>query len=328
MFPVPELADIAAAAERLRPVARRTPLIESPILNEALGFRLLIKAEVLQFTGSFKFRGAYNRIAQLSAAERQAGVVAFSSGNHAQGVAFAARLCGARATILMPADSPWIKQQNTRKYGAEVVLYDRLTEDREALGRTIASERSATLVPPFEDPAVIAGQGTIGLEIAAQCRELGVTPALVTVPVSGGGLLAGIATALAAELPATRVFAAEPEGFDDTGRSLRSGRRESNPPGGHSICDALLVPTPGETTFAINRRLAAGGVAVSDAEVEAAMVEAFRHAKLVVEPGGAAALAALLAGKLETAGQAAVAVASGGNVDAALFEAALKRHAR
>lgn len=328
MFPAPELADITAAADRLRQVARLTPLLESPILNDVLGFRLLVKAEVLQFTGSFKFRGAYNRIAQLTAAERNAAVVAFSSGNHAQGVALAARLCGARATILMPTDAPRIKQENTRKYGAEVVLYDRLSEDREALGRQLASERGATLVPPFEDPAVIAGQGTIGLEIAVACRDLGVAPSAVMVPVSGGGLLAGIATALKGEMPKTRVFAVEPEGFDDTARSLRSGRRESNPPGGRSICDALLVPTPGETTFAINSRLAAGGLVVSDTEVEAAMVQAFQYFKLVIEPGGAVALAALLAGKIETAGQAAVAVASGGNVDAALFSAVLARGAR
>ncbi len=328
MFRAPELADIIAAATRLREVARRTPLLESPILNDALGFRLLVKAEVLQFSGSFKFRGAYNRVAHLTPAEREAGVVAFSSGNHAQGVALAARLCGARATILMPSDAPRIKQENTRKYGAEVMLYDRLSEDREALGRRLASERGATLVPPFEDPAVIAGQGTIGLEIAAACRDIGVTPVAVTVPVSGGGLLAGIATALNAEMPETRVFAVEPEGFDDTVRSLRSGRRESNPPGRHSICDALLVPIPGETTFSINRRLAAGGLVVSDTEVESAMIQAFQNFKLVIEPGGAVALAALLAGKIDTAGQAAVAVASGGNVDAAFFSAILARGAR
>ncbi len=336
---LPGLEDIRAAARRLEPLAVRTPLLDVPGASARLGLRLLIKAEVLQRTGTFKFRGAYNRIAALSPEARKGGVVAFSSGNHAQGVAAAAALLGVPATIVMPADAPAIKLANTRNYGAEVVLYDRERDDREAIGRAIAGERGATLVPPFDDPWIIAGQGTVGLEIAEQCAELGLVPDAVLAPASGGGLIAGMAIALADACPTARLIACEPAGFDDIGRSLQAGKRESNAPGGRSICDALMAATPGLLPFALLTKLKAAAIAVTEAEVEQAMVMAFLELKLVVEPGGAAALAAVLAGKAGAglgAGSGAspdgrprvvVAVASGGNVDPALFALVLSRSA-
>jgi len=327
VFEPPDFAAVEAAARRIAPVAVRTPLLESPALNRQLGARLLLKAETLQRTGSFKFRGAYNRISQLGAEERRRGVVAFSSGNHAQGVAHAAELCGAPAVIVMPADAPAIKIANTRDYGAEVVLYDRYRDDREAIGRRIAAERGAMLVPPFDDPHVIAGQGTVGLEIIAQCSERGLTADAIVAPGGGGGLVAGISLAAKALSPATQVYVAEPSGFDDHGRSLASGRRESNAGGATSFCDALLSPMPGELTFAINRHNLAGAVSVSDGEVAAAMRAAFAALKLVIEPGGAAALAGVLGGKLAHGGKTIVAVASGGNVDPVLFSDILQQKA-
>ena len=322
---LPGLADIEAAARRLAGVAVRTPLLEAPSLNRQLGARLLVKAEVLQRTGSFKFRGAYNRISQLGPAELKRGVVAFSSGNHAQGVAHAAALCGCPAVIVMPANAPAIKIGNTRNYGAEVVLYDRDREDREAIGRRIAAERGAILVPPYDDLDIIAGQGTVGLELAAQCAEAGVVPDALLVPASGGGLLAGSSTAVKAKYSAIKIYVTEPAGFDDHGRSLISGQRERNAPGRYSFCDALLSQSPGELTFAINKRTLTGGLSVTDAEVEAAIVAAFLHFKLVVEPGGAVGLAAVLAGKLDCRGKVVAVVASGGNVDPALFAEILQR---
>src|SRR6185437_1278545 len=250
----PGIDDIRAAARRLERRAVLTPLLESPPLSARLGGRLLVKAETLQRTGSFKFRGAYNTLAQLDAAERKGGVVAYSSGNHAQGVASAAQLLGIPAVIVMPADAPAIKVANTRGYGAEVVLYDRYRESREEIGGRIAAERGATLVPPFDDFRVMAGQGTAGLEIAAQARAMGVRLDAVVIPCSGGGLAAGCAVALAAESPGTQVYAAEPAGFDDLRRSLAEGRRVANATGATSICDSLLVQMPGELTFPINRR--------------------------------------------------------------------------
>lgn len=296
-------------------VAVRTPLLRSDALDAALGCRLLVKAEPLQRTGSFKFRGAYNAIAQTPAAA----VVAFSSGNHAQGVALAARLLGKAATIVMPADAPVAKLDGTRALGAAVVTYDRWQEDREAIGRRIAAETAAELIRPYDDLRIMAGQGTVGLEIAAQAAELGLVPEIAVVCASGGGLMAGTATALAALVPDIALYVAEPAGFNDHARSLAAGQRLANAPGGSSICDALLSPQPGELTFPINRALVRGGVVADDREVGAAMRMAFRHLKLVVEPGGAAALAALLAGRLEVRGRTVVAVASGGNVDAALY---------
>ena len=319
----PTIDDIRAAARRLDGRAVLTPLLESPLLNARLGGRLLVKAETLQRTGSFKFRGAYNTLAQLDAAQRRGGVVAYSSGNHAQGVAAAAQLLGMPAVIIMPADAPAIKVANTRAYGAEVVLYDRYRESREEIGRRVAAERGAALVPPFDDVRVIAGQGTAGLEIAAQAKAVDARLDAVIVPCSGGGLVAGCAVALAAESPGTAVYAAEPAGFDDMRRSLAMGERVANEPGGRSICDALLVSMPGEVTFPINRRLLAGGVAISDEEVLDAMATAFTDLKLVVEPGGAAALAAVLSGKLAVKGRTLAVIASGGNVDPAIFARAL-----
>lgn len=313
------VADIDAAAEVLAPVAVRTPLLSSPALDAATGARVFLKPEVLQRTGSFKFRGAFNKLASIPADARRGGVVAFSSGNHAQGVAAAAQLLGVHATIVMPSDAPASKRERTAGYGAEVVLYDRDREDREAIARAIAERSGATLVRPFDDPMVIAGQGTVGREIAEDLAALGIAPDLVVAPASGGGLIAGTALAVKARFPQALAMSAEPEGFDDHARSLVAGRRESNPAGGRTICDALMMSIPGEVTFAINRVLLAGGVAASDAEVGHAVGFAFRELKLVVEPGGAVALAALLAGKLDVNGKTVAIVLSGGNVDADLF---------
>ena len=311
----PNFADVAAAAERLAGHAVATPLLSSPALDRRVGGRVLLKAETLQRTGSFKFRGAFNRISQIPEAERGAGVVTYSSGNHAQGVAAAAALLGVPATIVMPEDAPAIKLANTRGYGAEVVLYDRFTENREALAVALAAERGATLVRPYDDPGVIAGQGTCGLEIARQAAARGLEIDALLVCCGGGGLTAGCALALAELSPKTRIYTVEPAGFDDTRRSLAAGARVGNDPAARSFCDALLAPTPGELTFPINRRLVAGGFAVSDDEVRAAMGYGFRTLKLVLEPGGAVALAALLAGRLETHGKTVALTLSGGNVD-------------
>jgi len=319
----PTIDEIRAAAERLRGKAVLTPLLESPTLNRRLGGRLLVKAETLQRTGSFKFRGAYNALVQFDGRQRRAGVVTYSSGNHAQGVAAAAELLGIPATIVMPADAPAIKIANTKSYGAEVVLYDRYKENREEVGSRIARERGATIVAPYDDPRVIAGQGTAGLEIAAQAKALGADLDAVIVCCGGGGLTAGCATAIASESPDTEIYIAEPEGFDDTRRSLIAGERMSNDPNARSICDALLAPTPGVLTFAINRQLVTAGYAVSDAEVRRAMATAFLDLKLVIEPGGAAALTAVLSGKFAIEGKTVAVTASGGNVDRETFTAAL-----
>jgi len=320
---LPELADVRAAAARLAGHARRTPLLAGTPLDELAGGRVLLKLETLQHTGSFKFRGAYNRLAQLDAAQRAAGVVAFSSGNHAQGVAAAARLLGIRATIVMPADAPRVKMLNTLALGAEVIEYDRLRESREAIAARLAAERGAVLVPSFDDPHVIAGQGTAGLEIVEQAAEAGVALDDVLVCASGGGLVAGIALAVQGLSPATRVWTVEPEGHDDHRRSLAAGRRVANDPGTRSFCDALLAPEPGVLTFEINRRRLAGGLAVSDAEVRAAIAYAARTLKLVVEPGGAVALAAVLCGRFAAHGRSVAVVLSGGNIDDALLREVL-----
>lgn len=312
-------ADIEAAARTLAAYVVRTPLLSSPTLDADLGARVLFKPEVLQRTGSFKFRGAFNKTSAIPAAARAGGVVAFSSGNHAQGVAAAARLLDMPAVIVMPSDAPCSKRQRTESYGAKVVLYDRDREDREAIARAIAAGRGATLVPPYDDPAIIAGQGTVGLEIAEQMQARGLSPDVVVAPASGGGLVAGIATAIRSRFPDASIMSAEPEGFDDHARSLRAGRREPHRAEGRTICDALMASIPGELTFAINQRLLAGGVTVSDAEVGQAVGFAFRELKLVVEPGGAVGLAALLAGRFEVRGKTIVIVLSGGNVDADMF---------
>jgi threonine dehydratase len=324
---LPAYDDVKDAAGRLHGVAFETPLLESPLLDDELGFRLLIKAEVLQRTGSFKFRGAYNRVSRLSADERRRGVVGFSSGNHAQGVAAAAQLVGAPAVIVMPKDAPAMKIANTRAYGAEVVLYDRLKDDREAIGEKLARERGLTLVRPFDDFYVIAGQGTGGLEIARAARARGIKLDAVLVPCGGGGLTAGLAIALAAESPGTEMWAVEPAGWDDWKRSFASGRIERAGGHGSMLCDALLSPSPGVMTFAINRRLVKGALDVDDDAVMKAMALAWRHFKLVVEPGGAAALAAAISGALPVRGKTVCVVCSGGNVEATVFRTALERFA-
>lgn len=320
----PGYDDVVRAAARLAGKAVRTPLLSSPALDAAVGGRVLVKAEMLQRTGSFKFRGAYNRMSRLSAADRAKGVVAFSSGNHGQGVADAAHLLGIRAGIVMPGDAPAIKIANTRALGAEVVFYDRYHEDRAAVAGTLAAERGATVIPPFDDPDIIAGQGTVGLELVEQMLELKIAPDLMLVPCGGGGLLAGTALAIKHGFPEAKIYAVEPEGFDDTGRSLAAGERVANEPGRVSACDALLAPMPGEITFGVNRRLVAGGVAVSDADAFRAMARAYAMLKIVVEPGGAVALAAALAGKVDCRGRTVAIVCSGGNVDPDVFATAIK----
>jgi len=315
----PTAADIAEAQKRLAGVAVRTPLINSAVLDERLGARVFLKLETLQRTGSFKFRGAYNKISSIPPDKRAAGVVAYSSGNHAQGVAAAAKLLGMRATIVMPSDAPAAKRRRTQALGAEIVPYDRDTEDRAAIGAAIAKERGATLVPPYDDPLIIAGQGTIGAEIVEDLAALGLAPDMVMVGASGGGLAAGIALGVKAGAPEAQLYAIEPEGFDDTLRSFASGRRESNARMSGTICDSLMSATPGELTFPITRALIGQGFTVSDDEVIRAVRYAFEELKLVVEPGGAVSLAALLAGKADITGKVAVAILSGANVDAELF---------
>jgi threonine dehydratase len=274
---------------------------------------------MLQRTGSFKFRGAFNKLSSIPQSARGGGVVAFSSGNHAQGVAAAAQILNMQATIVMPADAPLSKRERTKAYGAEVVLYERDREDREAIAGGIAAKRGATLVRPYDDPMVIAGQGTAGLEIAEDMAALGLTPDIVVAPASGGGLIAGIATAVKGRFPQTTVIVAEPDAFDDHTRSLRAGRREPHSGTGRTICDALMASIPGEITFAINGKLLSHGITATDEEVGVAVGFAFRELKLVVEPGGAVGLAALLAGRIDTAGKNVVIVLSGGNVDADMF---------
>jgi threonine dehydratase len=316
------LTDIQAAADRIRGHAVRTPLLEARAASAATGARVFVKPEVLQRTGSFKFRGAMNRLSQLSPDERARGVVAFSSGNHAQGVAAAAKAVGTHATIVMPADAPKLKIANTRGHGAEIVLYDRYKEDRAAIGRQLAEERALTLVPPFDDYRIMAGQGTVGLELVEDARASGVSLDAVLVPCSGGGLTAGVATALAELSPQTKVYGVEPQNFDDTARSLAAGQRLANTAATPSICDALMTERPGELTFPIIQRHVRA-LSVSDDEVLRAMRHAFHELKLVVEPGGAAAFAALLAGKLDVRGKTVAVILSGGNVDADLFDRAL-----
>lgn len=319
--PAVDIEDIRAAAERIAPHTILTPLLESPRLNDWLGFRLLVKCENLQHTGSFKLRGATNAVMSLPDSVRT--VVAYSSGNHAQAVARAASRRGMSAVIVMPADAPALKIEGTKSYGAEVVTYDRYSESRETIGNAIAKDRNAELIRPFEDVRVIAGQGTIGLEIAAQCAEAKALPDHVISCCGGGGLIAGISTAVASEIPEAKIWAAEPEGFDDTIRSLESGQIQSVDPANRSICDAVVTPSPGEITFGINSRTLAGGFAVSDELVLQVMATAFKHLKLVIEPGGAVALAAALDNRLPGDTGCAVAVASGGNVDPQMFERAL-----
>lgn len=316
---LPTFADVLAARERIGALAVRTPLIEHPALNERTGGRILLKAENLQRVGAFKFRGAYNAIVQVDPQRFPGGVVACSSGNHAQGVAAAASLAGLRSAIVMPADAPAMKVARTRAFGGEVITYDRETEDRDAIARRICGERKAALIHPFDDPDVMAGQGTAGLELMEQARTIGATPDAVLVCCSGGGLAGGVSLAVKELSPSTAVHTVEPAGFDDFARSLASGERQRNPRLSGSICDALLVQTPGELTFAVARGRFAPGLVVTDEETRAAVKFAFEELKLVVEPGGAVALAAVLAGKLPLAGRTVACLLSGGNVDAKLY---------
>lgn len=314
-----DIDDIEAAARRLHGIVIETPLLQNSELDRIAAGKVMLKPECLQRTGSFKIRGAYNLLSQLSAEQAERGVVAWSSGNHAQGVAAAGKILGIRTAIVMPEDAPTAKLENTRRLGGEIITYDRYTGDREAIARALAAERGAEIVPPFDHPHIIAGQGTVGLEIAEQSKSLGLPADQVLICCGGGGLTSGSSVALKARLPDVAIYTVEPEEFDDTARSLECGERVSNSSRARSICDALLPDTPGQNTFEIMRRLVSAGLVVSDEEVRAAMRFAFRHLKLVVEPGGAVALAAVLAGKVSTADKTTVVVLSGGNVDVELF---------
>lgn len=316
---------ITAAADRIGRHVRRTPLLSSPFLDDLAGRRVWVKPECLQHTGSFKFRGAMSALTALDPETRARGVIAFSSGNHAQGVARAAQLHDVSAVIVMPADAPALKIANTRALGAEVVLYDRATEDRHAIGAQLAQDRDLTLIKPYDEPQVIAGQGTVGLEIAAQAREVGVETADVLVCCGGGGLTSGIALALEAEAPGLRTRTVEPDGFNDVQRSLQSGAIERNASMTGSLCDAIVTPSPGVLTFPILKRLCGPGLAVSDDEALRAMAQAFLRLKVVAEPGGAVALAAALFRTDEIEGDDAIVVLSGGNVDPDVFRQALKQ---
>jgi threonine dehydratase len=318
------IADIRAARDRLAGVARVTPLLESPFLNALAGRRVLVKAECLQRTGSFKFRGGWSALSALPEEARKRGVLAFSSGNHAQGVAHAAELMGVPAVIIMPQDAPALKLANTRGHGAEVVLYDRAGgESREALGSQLSAERGLTLIRPYDEPMVMAGQGTCGLEVAVQAREAGVERADVLVCCGGGGLASGIALALEADAPGLRVRTCEPVGFDDAARSLAAGERVANLSETGTICDAIVTPSPGTLTFPVLQRLAGPGLAVTDTEALMAMGQAFLRLKIVAEPGGAVALAAALYRAGDIAGDAVICTVSGGNVDPEMFGRAL-----
>lgn len=322
---LPDFSQIGQARERLEGFAVKTPVIEQPKLNAMTGGRVLIKAECLQRTGSFKFRGAWNMISQLDRQTTPGGVVAYSSGNHAQGVAAAAQIKGLPALIVMPSDTPAIKQENTKSYGAEVVTYDRATQSREEIAAHHMRARGAVMVPPFEHADIIAGQGTAGLELAEEAARRGVELDEVLVCCSGGGLTAGVALAMEALMPKAKVHSVEPAGFDDYARSLNSGRIERNPQATGSICDALMSPSPGEMTLAVNRRLLGEGLTVTDAEAAAAVRFAFEVLKLVLEPGGAVALAAVLSGKIAAKGRTVGVIASGGNCDPALYARILQR---
>ncbi len=317
---------IRAAATRLAGHTRVTPLLSSPFLDDIAGRRLFVKAECLQHTGSFKFRGGWSALSALAPKKRKNGVIAFSSGNHAQGVALAAKLHGVPSVIVMPHDAPAVKIANTRAFGAEVILYDRANESREDIGATLAADRGLTLIRPFDEPQVIAGQGTCGLEIAQQAAELDATEAEVLVCCGGGGLTAGIALALAADAPGMRVRPCEPDGFDDVARSLQSGVKQSNRALTGSICDAIVTPSPGDLTLPIMQDHCAAGLVVTDEECLQAIGLAFERLRIVIEPGGAAALAAALFRKDQISSDTVVAVATGGNIDRATFARALALH--
>jgi threonine dehydratase len=312
-------ADIEAAAKTIAGTAVRTPLLESPALNEIIGGRLLVKAEVLQKTGSFKFRGAINRFRNLTDEERKRGVVAFSSGNHGQAVSLSARMVGTNATIVMPSTTPQIKVDRCRGYGAEVILFDGKRKAMDTHARALADERGAVMVPPYDNKFIIAGQGTAGLELSEQAKELDAVPDAILVPCSGGGLTAGVALAAEALLPGTKVYPVEPEALNDTQMSLAAGKRIEIDPAPAKLCDALAVPTPGALTFPINKDRLRAGLTVADSEIPVAVFQLFSQLKIVVEPSGAVGLAAILSGVFDARGKTVVIVASGGNVNADLF---------
>lgn len=321
----PSLQDVQAAAERLSGIAVKTPLLHSFSLSEELGAQVFLKPENLQRMGAFKFRGAYNRLCQLTDAEKACGVIAFSSGNHAQGVALAAKILGINATIVMPFDAPVMKRDNTRELGAEIINYDRETESREEITRAIADDRGSVVVTSFEDFDIITGQGTAGLEAMEQGQEKGVTFDRFYCPIGGGGLISGCATAIKGLSPDTEIYGVEPEGFDDVKRSLATGSRQSNRQQAGSVCDALLSLSPGINTFPIMQKYLKSVLTVSDDEALSAVKYAWDKLKLVVEPGGAVALAAVLAGGGDVRGKTICLLLSGGNVDADIFERAIGR---
>jgi threonine dehydratase len=323
MANLPTVEDVRRAASCLEGKAYRTPLLESPLLNEKLGCRLLVKPETLQRTGSFKFRGAYNKIFHIPVNKRKNGIVAFSSGNHAQGVAAAAKIFGIETQIIMPKDAPAIKVANTRAYGAQVLFYDRFKEDRSIIGEKLVNENGATLVHPYDDPMIVAGQGTVGLEVARQAQAMDAILHAFLAPCGGGGLISGCALALETESPETEIYSAEPVGFEDTALSVAAGERLVGKRDRKSICDALLSPKPGKITYEINARLLKSGLTINDETVIKAMKVAFNYFKLVVEPGGAAALAAVLSEKYKANGKTVAVVLSGGNVDAKVYRKAL-----
>jgi threonine dehydratase len=323
MANLPTAEDVRSAASCLEGKAYKTPLLESPLLNEKLDCRLLVKAETLQRTGSFKFRGAYNKISNIPEDKKKNGIVAFSSGNHAQGVAAAAKIFGIATQIFMPKDAPAIKVANTRAYGAQVLFYDRFKEDRNIIAEKLVKENGATLVHPYDDPMIVAGQGTVGLEVARQARAMDANLNAFLAPCGGGGLISGCALALVSESPDTEIYSAEPVGFENTALSVAAGERLLGKRDGKSICDALLSPEPGKITYEINARLLKSCLTISDQTVIEAMKVAFNYFKLVVEPGGAAALAAVLSEKYKASGKTVAVVLSGGNVDAEVYRKAL-----
>ena len=319
----PTLDDVEDAARALKNVAVETPLLENVEVNEGLFSRLLVKAEMAQRTGSFKFRGAYNRIRQLDDAARARGVIAYSSGNHAQAVACAARMMGTKSLIVMPSDAPSNKMARTRELGAEIITCNRADETREDVAERVSAERDLVMVPPNEDLRVLAGAGTVALELVRQSGALGAVPDIVLVPCGGGGLTAATALVFRELSPGTKAFGVEPELFDDTLRSLQAGRRVANPKGRRTICDAIMTDIPGELTFSINRELLSGVLTVSDDDVRFAMKFAFDQFKIVIEPGAAVGLAAVLRGKIDIKGKTIAVIATGGNVDAESFCTAL-----
>lgn len=321
--PLPVFEDVRAAAARLKDQAVLTPLLTNPALDARMGGRIFLKAECLQRTGTFKFRGAFNALSKLSESQRRAGVVAFSSGNHAQGVAEAARILGIKAVIVMPEDAPEVKKAGVLARGAEIRAYDRETESRVEIAEALCAQSGAALIPSYDHPDVIAGQGTSGLEIFETLKAQNIQADQLVCCVGGGGLIAGINLAAEALSPSTKIYGAEPEGFDDHARSLASGDKVVNTRKGGSLCDALLTETPGELTYAINQPRLAGIGVISDLEALQAVRFGFETLKLVLEPGGAAALAAVLSGKVDVKDKTTVIVLTGGNVDSAVFKQAL-----